>query len=191
MDINAPLHFKNIQEWHNWLEGNHGTEREAYLILYKKGSKLAGLRYEEALEEALIFGWIDGKLKSVDKDKFMLRFSPRKAGSVWSRINRDKAEQLMARGRMAPAGLARIEEAKQNGSWDAAYTNKVRDEIPLELEKALKQNLKAWTNFKNFANTYQNMYTGWIVSAKTAMTREKRIAEVVKRSALGQKPGVE
>jgi uncharacterized protein YdeI (YjbR/CyaY-like superfamily) len=109
---------------------------------------------------------------------------------VWSRINKDKAEQLIARGRMTPAGLARIEETKKNGSWDAAYTNRVRDKIPPGLEKALKENLMAWTNFKNFANTYLNRYIGWIMSAKTEATRAKRIAEVVKRSALNQKPGV-
>jgi uncharacterized protein YdeI (YjbR/CyaY-like superfamily) len=190
MDVNAALNFKSAHEWRQWLESNHDKEKEAYLILNKKGSKLAGLCYEEALEEALSFGWIDGKLKSVDADTFMLRFSPRKARSMWSRKNKDKAEELIARGMMTEAGLARIEEAKKNGSWDAAYTNKIKDEIPTELEKALKQNLIAWTNFKNLANTYQNMYIGWINSAKTAATREKRIAEVVKRSALNQKPGV-
>jgi uncharacterized protein YdeI (YjbR/CyaY-like superfamily) len=190
MNVNAVLNFKSAHEWRQWLESNHDKEKEAYLILNKKGSKLAGLCYEEALEEALSFGWIDGKLKSVDADTFMLRFSPRKARSMWSRKNKDKAEELIARGMMTEAGLARIEEAKKNGSWDAAYTNKIKDEIPTELEKALKQNLIAWTNFKNLANTYQNMYIGWINSAKTAATREKRIAEVVKRSALNQKPGV-
>ena len=191
MDINTALNFKDIQRWHNWLEQNHNKEREAWLVIYKKRSKQTGLQYDEALEEALCFGWIDGKLKSVDKDRFILRYSPRKANSVWSKINRDKAEQLIAQGRMTAAGLTKIEEAKKNGTWDAAYTNKQRDEIPSDLRKALMENIKAWNNFESFANSYRNMYIGWVIGAKTEETRRKRIIEVVKRSALNMKPGIE
>jgi uncharacterized protein YdeI (YjbR/CyaY-like superfamily) len=118
-----------------------------------------------------------------------LRFSPRKAKSVWSKINKEKAELLIAQGKMTNAGLAKIKEAKKNGLWEAAYTNKKKDAIPDDLEVALSQNDSAWHNFHRFANSYRNMYIGWIISAKTEETRKKRIVEVVKRSALNIKPG--
>ncbi|MFC2122926.1 YdeI family protein [Bacteroidota bacterium] len=191
MDINAAINFKDIQGWRNWLKQNHNKETEAWLVIYKKRSKQAGLRYDKALEEALCFGWIDGKMKSVDEDRFILRYSPRKANSVWSKINKDKAEQLIAQGRMTIAGLAKIEEAKKNGFWDVAYTNKTRDEIPLDLKEALMENPIAWNSFKGFANSYHNMYIGWVNIAKTKETRRKRIIEVIKRSALNIKPGME
>jgi uncharacterized protein YdeI (YjbR/CyaY-like superfamily) len=191
MNIDKALRLKDSQEWRKWLEHNHDKETEAWLVMYKKRSKETGLQYDEALEEALCFGWIDGKLKSIDEERFILRYSPRKANSVWSKINRDKAELLIARGRMTIAGLAKIEEAKQNGLWDAAYTNKIRDEIPSDLKKSLMENSKAWNNFESFANSYRNMYIGWVTNAKTEETRKRRIAEVAKRSALNKKPGIE
>jgi uncharacterized protein YdeI (YjbR/CyaY-like superfamily) len=191
MDINTALNFKDAQEWRHWLEKKHNTTREAWLVIYKKSSKQIGLRYDESLEEALCFGWIDGKMKSVDHDRFILRYSHRRAKSVWSKKNKDKTEHLIAQGRMTVAGLVKIDEAKKNGSWDAAYTNKTRDEIPSDLKKALMKNPIAWNNFEGFANSYQNMYIGWITGAKTEETRTKRIEEVVKRSTLNIKPGIE
>jgi uncharacterized protein YdeI (YjbR/CyaY-like superfamily) len=98
---------------------------------------------------------------------------------------------LIVQGRMTTAGLAKIEEAKKNGTWDAAYTNKLKDEIPTDLETALKMDSKAFTNFQKFANTYRNMYIGWVIGSKTRQTRKRRITEVVRRSALNKKPGIE
>ncbi len=191
MDIDKALHFKDSQEWRQWLEENGDSAKEAWLIHFKKHSNKVSISYSDALEEALCFGWIDGKLKSIDEERYSLRYSPRKAHSVWSKINRDKAEQLITQGRMTPAGLAKIEEAKNSGAWAEAYTNKIRDEIPPDLKKALMGNAEAWVNFEGFANTYRNMYMGWVSGAKTEETRKKRIIEVVKRSALNKKPVME
>ena len=96
MELSKALDFKDRQEWHRWLEQNHEKEAKAWLVIYKKSSKQTGFQYDEALEEALSFGWIDGKVKSIDEERFILRYSPRKANSVWSKINRYKAEQLIA-----------------------------------------------------------------------------------------------
>ncbi len=191
MDIANALLFKSRQEWRKWLEANASSAQEVWLVHYKKNSGKLSIGHNDAVEEALCFGWIDGKLKSIDKDRFILRYSPRKAKSVWSMINREKAEKLIATGRMTTAGLARIEEAKRNGYWDAAYTNRTKYEMPVDLKKALMENSQAWNNFENFANTYRNMYIGWVMGAKTEETRKKRIEEVVKRSALNRKPGIE
>ncbi|MFC2017159.1 YdeI family protein [Chloroflexota bacterium] len=191
MNIEVALNFKDKQIWRNWLEQNNDREKEAWLVIFKKHSKKAGLRYDDALEEALCFGWIDGKMRSIDEERFALRYSPRKAKSVWSMINKDKAELLIAKGRMTAAGLAKVEEAKKNGYWYTAYTNKIKEVIPPDLKKALMENSTAWNNFEGFANSYQNMYIGWVSGAKTDETRKKRIMEVVKRSALNKKAGIE
>jgi uncharacterized protein YdeI (YjbR/CyaY-like superfamily) len=191
MNQDEALHLKDRTEWRKWLEQNSDRAQEVWLVHYKRHSDQISISHDEAVEEALCFGWIDGKLKSIDKEKYILRYSPRKANSVWSKINKDKAEILIAQGRMTHSGLAKIEDAKKSGIWDTAYTNKLKDKIPTDLEKALKMDPKAFTNFQKFANTYRNMYIGWVVGAKTGQTRRKRIIEVVQRSALNKKPAIE
>jgi uncharacterized protein YdeI (YjbR/CyaY-like superfamily) len=143
----------------------------------------------DAVEEALCFGWIDSILRRIDDERFVLKYTPRKAKSIWSKENRDRAEILMNTGKMTQAGLLKIEEAKRNGFWDTAYTNTVREKIPPDLQEAILQDKKAWKNFQQFANTYRNMYIGWVTGAKTEATRKKRITEVVRRSLMKIKPG--
>ena len=111
MELNNALCFRNRDEWRKWLEKNHEKEKEVWLVHYKKHSGKMGIQLEEAVEEALCFGWIDSKLKKVDEEKFTLKYSPRKANSVWSKLNREKAEIMIKAGKMTPAGLAVIEEA--------------------------------------------------------------------------------
>lgn len=115
------LHFPHAQAWREWLTHSHATQSEAWVVHVKKHCRLPGLRYQEAVEEALCFGWIDSKLRSVNADVFVQRYSPRRPGGIWSPSNRARAERLMAEGRMAPAGVAAVERAKHDGSWDAAY----------------------------------------------------------------------
>jgi uncharacterized protein YdeI (YjbR/CyaY-like superfamily) len=188
MDIKV-LYFTNNREWRKWLGENANSAKEAWLVHYKKNSGKVSINLDSAVEEALCFGWIDGKLKSIDEEKYILRYSPRKAKSVWSKINRERAEYLIASGRMRPAGLSKVKEAKENGLWDAAYTNQTKDKMPADLNSSLVEHSEAWNNFQNFANSYRNIYISWVTSAKTKETRGKRIAEVVKRSALKIKPG--
>ncbi len=184
------VYIKDSADWRRWLDENHDSRPEAWLVIYKKHSGKTGITYDEALEEALCFGWIDGKMQGLDGEKFVLRFSPRKVNSVWSKINKEKAERLIKSGRMTEAGLAKIEEAKRNGRWEAAYTNQSQDKIPPDLESALMENDTARLNFQKFANSYRNMYIGWVAGARTEVTRRKRILEVVKRSALNRRPGI-
>ena len=169
------------------MEKNHTTEMEAWLILTKKKYREDGLTLDEAIEEALCFGWIDGKMQSVDEDRFILRYSPRKTRSIWSKLNKEKAEQLLVQGRMTDAGLAKIEEAKKNGMWETAYSSRTREEIPSDLEAALSKNQIAWNNFNNLANTYRNMFIRWLNNSRTDDIRRQRIAEIVKRVELNQK----
>jgi uncharacterized protein YdeI (YjbR/CyaY-like superfamily) len=186
MDSNG-LYFSNTGEWREWLSQNYDKEPEAWLVIRNKRSSTAGILYDEALDEALCFGWIDGKMQSIDADIFILRFSPRKARSVWSKRNREKAEMLISKGRMTGAGMTKIEVAKENGLWDSAYTSRSADEMPSDLEAALSQNGTAYKNFHNFANSYRNMYIGWLKGARTEETRRRRIAEIVKQAELNHK----
>jgi uncharacterized protein YdeI (YjbR/CyaY-like superfamily) len=179
--------FKDRGEWRMWLEENHDEKIYVWLALYKKESGKKRLTLEEAVEEAMCFGWIDGKLKRFDDEKFILRFSMRKANSVWSKINKERAERLIKSGKMTTAGLAKIEEAKKTGLWDSAYTSKTKESIPLDLEQALMKDNKAWNNFQNFANSYRNMYIAWVSNAKTAETRVKRIKKIVVQSLQNKK----
>ena len=181
------LYFKNRQEWRSWLSQNHDKVNSSWLTFYKKNSHKKGISLEESVEEALCFGWIDGKLRRIDDERYALRFSPRKAKSVWSKINKDRAEKLIRAGKMTSAGLAKIEAAKKNGLWDAAYTNKLEDHTPSDLEKALMTNKEAWSNFQNLANSYKNMFIGWVTSAKTNETRQKRIEKVVEQAQKNKK----
>ena len=191
MNLNNALYFKNKNEWRKWLEANHKNIKEVWLVHHKKSSSKKSINHIEAVEEALCFGWIDSKLKKIDEERFILKYSPRKPKSVWSRINKEKAEAMIISGKMTQAGLEKIEEAKKHGIWDTAYTNKVKERIPSDLKQALLEDDKAWDAFQHFANSYRNMYCGWVKAAKTKETRQKRIAEVVKRSRQKKKPGME
>jgi len=190
MSIENALYFKNRQEWRKWLEVNSGSALEAWLVHYKKQSLKTSVSLSDAVEEAIRFGWIDSKMKSVDEEQYILRYSPRKPKSIWSKINKERAERLIESGRMTSAGLAKIEEAKENGLWQTAYTSRKQENMPDDLKMALMDNSSAWSNFQNFANSYRNMYIGWINDARTKETRMTRITEVVKRSVMNKRPGI-
>ena len=187
-ELDDALIFKNRDEWRYWLENNHTISNEAWLIHYKKSSGKKGLNHFNAVEEDLCFGWIDSKLKKIDEERFILRYSPRKSKNVWSKINKEKAEKMISLGKMTQAGFDKIEEAKKQGFWDAAYTNLTKERLPSDLKNALMVNKKAWHNFQQFANSYRNMYIGWVKNVKTEETRKKRISKVVESSLENKKP---
>ena len=191
IDISKALYFADRAAWRQWLEQNHAKESEALLIHYRKESRKTNLNHFDAVEEALCFGWIDSILRRVDDERFVLKYTPRKPNSIWSKVNRDKAIQLIKDGKMTPAGLAKINEAKKNGNWDNAYTSLIKDTLSGDLKLALMKNKKAWWNFQKFSTTYRNMYIGWVNDAKTETTRQKRITEVIYRSERNIKPGID
>jgi len=184
------LVFETREDWRRWLRSHHRSTKEIWLLHYKKQTKKPSLYHLDAVEEALCFGWIDSKLKKIDEERFILKYSPRKAKSIWSKINKEKAEALIRSGKMTQAGLEKINEAKKHGLWDVAYTNKVKERIPSDLKQALLIDKIAWMNFQRFANSYRNMYCGWIKGAKTKDTRKKRINIVVERARQNKKPGL-
>jgi len=182
------LDFRTRSHWRSWLEENHQRDDGIWVVLYKKGSSLEGLRYAEALEEAICFGWIDGKMQSVDGDRFRQWFSPRRGNSIWSKLNRERAERMMEAGLMAEAGYAEVEKARGNGMWESAYTSREPPEIPDDLVEALMGDDGAWANWEAFSNSVKLMYTRWVFDAKREETRARRISEVVRRAAENIKP---
>ena len=172
------LIFDSREEWRAWLEKNHASEQEAWLLHSKKNAARLFLTYEEAVEEALCFGWIDGLLRSIDNEAFALRYTPRKSRSIWSVNNQCRAEKMIQEGRMTAAGLEKIAEAKENGEWQAAIAREDVSTIPEDLMQKLKMT-KTWATFKNWPASRKKSYLYWLDSAKKPETRQKRIREIV------------
>ena len=180
--------FHEHEEWRTWLERNHSSEKEVWVIIQKKKSERNGLKYQEAVEEAICFGWIDSKMQSIDNNRFRQRFSPRRKNSMWSKKNKETAEKTIQEGKMKKSGFETINIAKQNGKWDAVYSSKDVPVIPKDLEKALKQNKLAWKNFNKFSNSTKLQYIYWVNSAKKDETKRKRITDIVKKAAQDIRP---
>jgi uncharacterized protein YdeI (YjbR/CyaY-like superfamily) len=173
------LYFKNAEEWRAWLHENHNKADRAYLIFYKVGSPYESMRWEEAVQVALCYGWIDSTVKKLDDAKRQQLFTPRKNKSVWSKINKSYVEKLIADNLMHESGLAKIEIAKQNGSWNS-LDHVEESIIPDDLQKAFDANKTAFENYNNFSFTYRKNYLYWLNHAKREETRKKRIEEIIK-----------
>ena len=178
------LSCRSLQEWHDWLAENHDRAEQAWLEIKKVNAGEKGILLADAVSEALCFGWIDGKMYSLDADSYILRFTPRKPDSLWSKTNRQRAERLLAEGRMTEAGLAAIRQAKATGHWQAAYTAKEKPAMPADLEAALQSDPVARRNFDDWSNSEQLQAVVWIGQAKRAQTRQKRILETVERARI-------
>jgi len=180
------LPFRSSAEWESWLEENHGDAAGLWLKIAKKASRIETVTYAEALDVALCFGWIDGQRGRFDDEWFVQRFTPRRARSRWSQINRDKVEQLIADGRMRPAGLREIERAKDDGRWDAAYASQSTIEVPDDLQQALDTNPAAKEFFATLSGSNRFAILYRIHDAKRAETRTRRIEKFVAMLARGE-----
>ena len=176
------VHPKSRQEWRLWLEKNHGRAEGIWLISYKKATGKPRFEYAGAVEEALCFGWVDSKPSKLDEERSMLWFAPRKRGTGWSKPNKERVEKLIKTGQMHPAGLAKVEAAKQDGSWTALDAVEAL-EIPADLERALAVNPVAREYFEAFPRSVKRGILEWIVNAKRPVTRAKRIDETVTQAA--------
>ena len=181
------LPFASQAEWEAWLDEHHAESRGVWLKIAKKASGIETVTHAEALEVALCFGWIDGQRGRLDDEWFVQRFTPRRARSRWSQINRNKAERLIAHRRMRPAGLREVERAKQDGRWKAAYPGQRTIEVPDDLQRALEAEPAAERFFATLdsANRYAVLYR--VHDAKRADTRARRIEKFVAMLARGEK----
>lgn len=176
------IHPKTRAEWRAWLEQNHTRTQGVWLISYKKVTGKPRFEYDEAVEEALCFGWIDSKPNKLDEERSLLWFAPRKRGTGWSKLNKERVERLIEQGLMMPAGLAKVEAAKEDGSWNALDAIEAL-EIPPDLEEALTAYSEAKQNFEAFPRSAKRGILEWIVSAKKPETRAKRVAETAQLAA--------
>jgi len=191
MQITNPKHFKNRNEFRKWLEKNHFKKTELWLLFYKVHTNKKSVRYAEAVEEALCFGWIDGIVKRIDDEKHAQRYTPRKPRSYWSNVNKERAKRMIEQGKMTDAGLVKIKEAKKSGWWQNAYTTSRGDyEMSEEMKKALMSDKEAWNNFRNFGKGYQNTYIFYVNYAKREETKQKRIQLVLERATKNIPPGI-
>lgn len=181
-----PKRFSSRDGLRDWLWKNHGSSSGFWLVIAKKHAD--GLHYDEAVEEALCFGWIDSTTRKLDDDHFQIWYAPRKADSFWAISNKRRVERLIAAGRITPAGQAAIDRARANGSWEAldAIENL---EVPDDLRAAFRENRNARAAYDKLAPSHKKQYLYWINSAKRAETRERRLRETVSRLAQGIKPG--
>jgi uncharacterized protein YdeI (YjbR/CyaY-like superfamily) len=177
--------------WRAWLERHHSSATEVWLVFFKRHTGTPSPTLDEAVEEALCFGWIDGKIRSVDADRHAYRFTPRKAASPWSPTNVARMKKLLAAGLVAPAGLATVEQAKRSGRWGAPRTRDPGTTVPPELLAALAANPKARAFFEALAAGHRREYVAWVSTAKREATRAARVARVIDRCAHGVKPGID
>ncbi|KPK12332.1 MAG: hypothetical protein AMJ68_02250 [Acidithiobacillales bacterium SG8_45] len=181
--------FKNRHEWREWLEKNHDKESEVWLVFYKVKVNKESVKYDEAVEEAICFGWIDSIVKRIDDEKHMQKYTPRKANSNWSSKNKKRVEKLIKKGLMTEFGLKTIEIAKQNGSWNKLDSVDIRLETPKELTDAFTKNSKAKKAFENLAPSRKKQFLWWIESAKRDETKNKRIKETLRLLIEDKSPG--
>jgi len=176
------IHPETAAAWRGWLEQNHADPAGVWLIYHRQATGKRSMTYDEAVEIALCFGWIDSKPRALDDGRSMLWFSPRRKGSAWSRKNKERIERLVAQGQMHAAGLARIKEAQADGSWTLLDAVE-RLEIPPDLQEAFLAHPPAETCFAAFPRSTQRAILEWIGNAKTDVTRSKRIDETARLAA--------
>ena len=166
------------EEWRQWLTSNHDKAKSVYLVFFKKHSGIITLSYDDAVEEALNFGWIDGRTNKLDEKRYLIKFSRRLPGSTWAKSNKERVARLIKQGQMTEAGLKVIERAKKDGSWDSLndLENLV---LPGDLEAAIRADKKAWENYLKLNPSVTKQVLWWLYGAKREQTRAARIQHIL------------
>jgi len=181
------FHATDRKQWREWLEKNHHNSLGVWLIYYKVKSGKPSIRYSEAVKKALCFGWIDSKVKSLDEERYMQIFTPRKPKSVWSKLNKQYIEELIEQGLMTPSGLEKIEAAKQDGSWNTLDAIEALI-ITADLKQALETHEIANRYFEAFSNSSKKNILFWIESAERPETRLRRIEQTINSAVQNKNP---
>lgn len=184
------IYFSTRSSWREWLRKNHDQENGVWLVFNKTKTGRHSLAYEESVEEALCYGWIDSIIKRIDEERYCRMFTPRQDGSRWSITNQKRVKKVIKEGRMTEFGLAKIEAAKRLGNWKRDPRPKISLDIPCELAEALAQNGKAKNFFESLAPTCRNHFISWMVSAKRPETKAKRLKESLALLERGRKLGL-
>ena len=182
MEMSTTLLVTSREEWRAWLEANHDREREVWLIYYKRHTGRPRIPYDDAVEEALCFGWIDSLIQTIDDERYAQKFTPRSLKSKWSALNRGRVADLARKGMMTEAGMSKITFPLPKGGRGAAPKPKKRIgaiPVPAFMEEALKANEPAWTHFQALAPSYRKLYVRWVTEAKREDTRRRRLKEAM------------
>jgi uncharacterized protein YdeI (YjbR/CyaY-like superfamily) len=179
-------YFKSPTDFRKWLKKNHATTQELWVGYYKKKSQRPSITWPESVDEALCFGWIDGIRKSVDDSRYIIRFTPRRPGSIWSAVNIKRVRELAGKGLMQASGTAAFNVRKENKSGIYSYEQRSA-QLDRPYERKLRQSKAAWNFFHAQAPSYRKAIVWWIVSAKQEVTRLKRLEKLVKESATGKR----
>ncbi len=188
--MSLKLYISNRKEWRKWLKENHSVIREIWLIYYKKHTGKPRIPYNDAVEEALCFGWIDSTVKRIDDEKYCQKFTPRNDKSNWSEHNKKRVAKMIKEKKMTKYGLVKVKAAKKNGEWYKTAEAVKEFEIPSELKRLLSVNKKARDFFYELSPSHKKQYIGWIASAKKVETRERRAKEALKLLKTKQKLGM-
>jgi uncharacterized protein YdeI (YjbR/CyaY-like superfamily) len=191
MNISKTLYVTNRDDWRTWLTKNHKTEKEIWLIYYKKHTGIPRISYDEAVEEALCLGWIDSLIQKIDEEKYAQKFTPRTNNNKWSESNINRMKKLIKEGRMTKAGLIKIDKSELKKKNTKSKLIRKEVILPKFLKNILSTNKKALENFEKLAPSYKRLYIGWIIDAKKEDTQLKRLTEAMglleKNKKLGMK----
>ena len=174
--------------WRTWLEANHARAQGVWVVSPRRQADRSQLGYDALVEEALCFGWVDGRVQPIDEERIMQLVTPRRRGSAWARSNKERVARLAAAGAIAPAGTQVVETAKADGSW-SRYDSAEALEIPPDLAAALAADAPAASNFDAFSDAAKRAILRWLIDAKRPETRAKRVAETVARAARNERAG--
>ena len=179
-------HPATREEWRAWLAENHGRKEGVWLIRYKKATGKPYIGYDASVEEAICFGWIDSRVNKLDEARSMLYFAPRKKGSGWSRVNKERVERLVEQGKLAPSGLAKIRAAREDGSWNAL------DEIenlfvPEDLANAFARYPESFKYWESFPRSVKRSILEWIAGAKREETRRRRVEDTARMAQINER----
>ncbi|HEY2981342.1 MAG TPA: YdeI/OmpD-associated family protein [Anaerolineales bacterium] len=177
-----PVFFATPSKFRSWLQKNHAKKLELWVGFYKKGSRKASITWPESVDQALCYGWIDGLRKSIDDERYMIRFSPRKPRSIWSAVNIRRARELIAQGRMRPAGRRAMEARADERSALYSYEQRHAADLGPAFEKIFRANKSAWTFFQAQPPSYRKAAIWWVISAKKTETQNSRLAALIEDS---------
>ena len=179
MQIKKTYYPKDRKEWHNWLKQYHSIEKEIWVIYFKKHTGKPRVAYDDAVEEALCFGWIDSTVKRIDNDKYCQRFTPRNNNSEWSELNKKRVKKLIKDSKMTEFGMEKVLIAKKNRKWNKKTRAAAEYKMPNEFNKRLKESPKAHRFFNNLPPSHKKNYAAWIASAKKEETKLRRIEKAI------------
>ena len=186
------LRVETRQAWRAWLAEHHAIETEVWLVFHKAHTGEPNVPYDDAVQEALCFGWIDSLIKRIDDNRYARKFTPRRPGSAWSESNKKRVDKMIAEGWMTDAGLVLVNQAKTSGEWDRRRTRPLspKNELPAELRDALEIHPNAAKTYRSLPPTYQKQYILWIATAKRTETRQRRTKEAIKKLERGERLGL-